>query len=303
MIEHDRSLYLGSSEIAAIIGLSPWKTAYEVWESKRPGFVPAYEPEDKAKRLSRGKRFEPVILDQYQEESGVWITALNTRYIDGEYPFITCEVDAEQTEESSGEISNVEIKSVAAFDSHNWGPSGTDEIPAYYAAQVMFTMMVTGRKQAIVAALIGLDDLRTYVINRDEDLIAYIRDKAVGFWMNHVVADIPPAIQSKDDALKMVSRFSGVTVEADEDTRMALDRLQSAKAEKKVLEEECDKLELKIHTAFANGTEGEPGKALLVDSAGNQLASWNIQNRDGFTVQPTSFRVLRIKKQKGAIAA
>ena len=31
---HDRRGYIGSSDIAAIIGLSPFKTAYEVWEEK-----------------------------------------------------------------------------------------------------------------------------------------------------------------------------------------------------------------------------------------------------------------------------
>jgi putative phage-type endonuclease len=295
---HDRALFLGSSETAAILGISPWKTAYDVWESKQPGFVPEMPSEEKEKRFSRGKRLEPVILDQYQEESGAWITARNTRYFDEEFPFLTCEIDAEETDEQTGEITNLEVKSVAVFDAHNWGPPGTDEVPAYYAAQVMKNLLVSGRRKSKVVAWIGMDDMRVYLFERDEAVIATIREKEVNFWMNHVLTGVPPAIQSKDDALKMIAKLSGVTVQADFATLSAVERLTEVKAQQKEIEEECKALELKILTALATGTEGEPNKALLVDASGNQLASWNVQTRDGYTVKPTSFRVLRMKKQK-----
>lgn len=299
---HDRALFLGSSDTAAVLGISPWRTAYDVWESKQPGFVPEPVSPEKQKLFDRGNRFEPVILDQYQEESGAWITARNTRYFDEEFPFLTSEVDAEETDEATGEITNVEIKSVAVFDAHNWGPSGTDEIPAYYAAQVMKSLMVTRRKRTKVVALIGLDDLRVYPIERDEEIIAAIRAKEVAFWNNHVLPGIPPAVQSKEDALKMIAKLSGVTVEADFATRSALERLIEARRERKLLDNECESLEIQILSALASGTEGEPNKALLVDTAGNQLASWNVQHRAGYVAQPVSFRVLRIKQPKGVAA-
>jgi putative phage-type endonuclease len=295
---HDRAMYLGSSEIASVLGMSPWRTAYDVWESKQPGYVDYSYDEAREKRLSRGKRFEPVILDQYQEEYGAWITGRNLRYIDADYPFMTSEVDAEQTEESTGEVSNVEIKSVSHFAAGDWGSSGTDEIPAYYAAQVMFSLMVSGRDRSTVVALIGSDDLRVYPISRDEELIRAIRQRAIDFWNNHVVSGIPPAIQNSVDAEKMVARFSGVTVEATEEVRAALLRLADVKREIVNLEIDRDAQELFVKKAMAQASGGEPGKFQLVDCSGLPLATWNLINRKAYTtsVPESSYRVLRIEK-------
>jgi hypothetical protein len=98
----------------------------------------------------------------------------------------------------------------------------------------------------------------------------------------------------------MIAKLSGVTVEADFATLSAVERLTEAKREKKAIEEECESLELKILTALASGTHGEPNKTLLVDAGGNQLASWNLQTRPGYTVKETSYRVLRLRKQREA---
>lgn len=310
----DRSLYIGSSDIASILGVSPWRTAYEVWESKQPGFV-RYEDPDKAKILRRGVRFEPVILDMLQEETGIWITGRNVRHADSEHPFLQCEIDAESTDEETSEVSNIEIKSSSPFAAKDFGESGTDEIPIYYGAQVMFSLMVTGRQKTIVAALIGSDDLRVYEVKRDEELIAHIRKASMDFWFNNVANRVPPPIQTSEDAAKMLSKFQGFAVEADEVAQRELRIIKGIKAAEKLLEAKRETLELSIKTALVQaavnkGIEGDPDKFALVGANGKPLVTWHNQTtnrlsqkrvKDEFPsvyeqcVEPSTFRVLRLK--------
>ena len=287
--EIDRSSYFGSSDIAPAMGLSPWRTAYEVWESKQTGFV-AFEDPDKVKILRRGVRFEPVILDMLQEETGAWITGRNVRHIDAEYPFLACEIDAEETDEQTLEISNVEIKSVSPWAAGDWGAEGTDEIPLYYACQVMFSLMVTGRKDAIVAALIGSDDLRIYRINRDEQLIAFIRKVAVDFWTNHVLAGVPPAPKSSEDASKVLSRCEGFAWAGNEEVWGQIRILKGVKEAQKRLEATREKLEISVKTAIANaasekGEEGDSKKFAILGRDGKVAVTWNEQGTGRIAVK------------------
>jgi putative phage-type endonuclease len=285
----DRSTYLGSSDIASVLKLSPWRTAFEVFESKQKGFV-SYEDPDKVKIFRRGVRFEPVILDMLQEETGVWITGRNVRHVDHQYPFLACEIDAEATDEDSREISNVEIKSVSPFAAGDWGEQGTDEVPLNYACQVMFSLMITGRQYATVAALIGSDDLRVYRIDRDEAIIAYIRKAAVDFWNNHVIAGVPPGIQSSEDASKVLSRFEGFAWAGNETVWNQLRDLKAVKAQQKALEEKREGLEIAVKTALANaatdrGVPGDSKKFAILGPDGKPAVTWNSQQTNRIAVK------------------
>jgi putative phage-type endonuclease len=285
----DRSTYLGSSDIAAVMGLSPWRTAYEVFEGKQEGFV-AFEDPDKAKILRRGVRFEPVILDMLQEETGVWITGRNVRHVDHQYPFLACEIDAEATDEETGHISNVEIKSVSPWAAADWGAEGTDEIPLYYACQVMFSLMVTGRQYATVAALIGSDDLRVYRIDRDEELISYIRKAAVDFWTNNVLANVPPTPKSSEDASKVLSRFEGFAWVGNEVVWKQVRILKGVKEAQKRLEAAREGLEIAVKTAIANaaserGEKGDSKKFAILGADGKPACTWNEQSTGRIAVK------------------
>ena len=58
----DRSTYLGGSDVAAILGISPWRTPLDVYLDK---IQPRKEETDpsRLKVLNRGKRMEPYVID------------------------------------------------------------------------------------------------------------------------------------------------------------------------------------------------------------------------------------------------
>jgi len=277
----DRSKHIGSSDIAAIIGVSPWKTALQLYEEKLGISEPEYNPE-KEIRLKRGTRFEPLILDQYVSEYNTAIVGRNNRYTHPEYPFMAAEIDAEE-QDIEDRILNLEIKSASSFMSKKFGEQGTDDIPDYYAAQVTYGMLCTGRKNARLVVLLGTDDLRTYDIPYDEDLGNYLRQEAVNFWENHILAKVPPMPQNKDEFRKILDKFPGFHFKVDDLTLEAISELKECKQKIKELEEYKEEREGRILfsmtiAAELNSVDALEDKFLFVDEGGKQLASWNRQD-------------------------
>lgn len=322
----NRKGFIGGSDIASIFGVSPWKTAYELWEEKTTGWT-GESTLERDKVLNRGKKLEPIVIEMLQEERDVWVLERNQVHTDLEHSFLRAEIDFEYvidaslTEyepyepEAKANIGNGDVKTVHPFAANDWGEEGTDEFPIYYCLQFMHGLMVTGRQVCMVAALIGADDLRVYEVKRDEELIAEIRKRAVSFWYDNIANRVPPPIQTSDDAAKMLSRFQGFTLEADEATARELRIIKGIKAAEKLLGAKREAAELKVKTALvdaacAKGVEGDPEKFALVGADGKPLVTWNNQTanrlsqkrvKDEFPsvyelcTEPSTFRVLRVK--------
>lgn len=182
---HDRRKYIGGSDIAAILGISPWKTALDLWIDKT---TPPREDGSNAAAKRRGTRLEPYIIDMIEAEHGMPIAQRNRRYIDPIVPIFAAEIDAENT---AGE--NVEIKTVHPFKAREWGEEGGDALPIHYVAQTQWGLGITGRDRCHVFALIG-DDLRRYVVDRDDETIDAMRTRASEFWERYVVPALRPPV-------------------------------------------------------------------------------------------------------------
>lgn len=191
--DRSRSTYLGASDVAAILGVSRWKTVVDLWLSK----VEPQEDQTNLVAKRRGQRMEPYILDMIREEYGFIVYNRNHRYVDPEYDFLAAEIDFEATLPDAGVNVNGEIKTVHPFMAKEWGESESDGVPDYYVAQVQFGLGITGRQSCHVFALIG-DDLRHYVIERDQELIDLLRVKAVEFWREYVLKRVQPPFDFND---------------------------------------------------------------------------------------------------------
>ncbi len=258
----DRATYIGGSDAAAILGVSPWQSRYQLWAQKT-GLVSIQADPAKEKIFARGKRLEPVILQMFEDESGLKVEHRNRRFQDSEYPFLAAEIDGETDNE------NIDAKTAQPFARHLWGEPGSDEIPIYYAAQFMHGLMVTGRNICHVAAMIGLDDFRIFKIQRDDELIALIREKELEFW-ELVQSQTPPPIETAEDALSvwpishLETRSVGAAV-AD-----AIADLKIVKAQIKGLEAREEALRNTILPSFED--------AEAIEHEGRILATWKTQN-------------------------
>ena len=268
----DRSTYLGGSDIAAILGLSPWSTPLDVYLDKVDGPRPIDDA--KAKIFRRGARMESYILDLLTEEHGIQIVNRGQRYRDKNHAFIAAEIDAEA---ASGE--NIEAKSANQFAAKNWGAEFTDEIPVYYTAQAMHGMMVREAPATIFPVLIGSDDFRVYRVERDDETIAAIRDKEVEFW-DRVQRRDPPPPSTVSDIERMFSRDSGLAIQASDEIVEVFNALKSLKSKAKLLDSEIEDAERQIKLFL--------GEAAVLKFGAQQLCSWKSQEANLFDI--TAFR-------------
>ena len=271
MAQHDRSQFIGGSDVAAILGVSPWKSPFLLYQEKVGEYREEITPE-KQRVFDRGHRWEPVILDMLVDElrgrgHHVEITARNARYVDPEHSFISTEIDAELA--LDGEPVNVEIKSVNDFYSapktRGWGEPETDEIPMNHLAQTMTGLMVRPKRRTIAAPLFGIDNLRTYWVERNDDLIVTIREKIVEFWQR-IQDRNPPPPSTDADVRWLYKSDSGEALDADETLIELCQSLRVAKTIAKQAKADIDELEMRIKLQMGN--------AATLLHGGKPIATW-----------------------------
>lgn len=226
----DRKTFIGGSDAAAVLGVSPWMTPVQLWKLKTGRAEPKPIDPVRQRQLERGKKLEPVVLDMLLDklrERGlrVELVARNAYHTDPEHDFLRCEIDFELIVTGEVQIGdrvwkldaahvNGDCKTVHHFQRRKWGDEDTEEVPIEYAAQFMHGLMVTGRQLCLVAALIGLDDVGVYWVVRDDETIAGLREKEVAFWKECVLAGRAPDPIRFGDIKELYPLDNGRTVEA-----------------------------------------------------------------------------------------
>jgi predicted phage-related endonuclease len=285
--ELDRALYIGGSDIAAIMGLGAYGHTALTTYLKKIGELNQSIDDDTRLFLDRRKRWEGPIVEMLHEDFDAEIIGVNRRYRDAEYDFFAAEIDYEWRDETG--IQNGEIKTVSAFawgERHGWGEPGTADVPVHYAAQVMWGLGVTGRQTCILAALVGLDNMLFYRIERDDAVIAEMRARALLFWRDNIQARVPPEPETLRDVLYLTSRLHGRPVELSAEARERLEQIRAVRNNIKALKDDEEALEFELfdfirkqwqkQAADANAL-AESEIALL--SEGKRLATWNMQRR------------------------
>lgn len=269
----DRTTYIGGADVAAVLGLSPWLSPFMLYQKKIGAYIEEVTPA-KQKIFDRGHRWEPIVVEMLVDElrdrgHDVEIIARNQRYQDPEYPFLAAEIDLELRVD--GEEVNGEAKTVSPFAVKAWGDEDSDEIPIYYAAQVMHGLMIKPRRRTVIAALTGFDDKpRVHWIERDDETIAGIRARELEFWERVQTRNAPdPTVI--EDVKWLYQRDGGTVLEADADLLALWTELKSAKDEAKKSEAHTELLSTKLKIRM--------GDAASLIHRGKLLATWK-NNKD-----------------------
>ena len=259
---------IGGSDIAAILGVSKFKTALDVYLSKTTD-----QPEQKGEHLYWGHALENPIIDRFIRDTGANVIRQPETRQHPDYEWAIANADALIMNGDTIEAI-LEIKTSSAFKSREWGADDTDEVPIEYIAQVQWYMWIYNLQEAYIAALIGGNQYRQYHIKRDDELIAMLAEKAQAFWQNHVIPRIPPEPQDGADAQKLYPHDNGDAAEADSDTLTAYAELRELKAQEKELKAQIaakeDLLKIKIGSYSAMQTNG------------NTLFTWKAQSSSRF---------------------
>jgi predicted phage-related endonuclease len=277
----ERRKYLGGSDIAALLGIAPptWRrnTPLALYFDK---IEPPSADTQGRKFKSRGKRWEGVVgemLVEKLEEQGhkVEIVATNRRYKDPEFDFFACEIDWELRLDNEPELTNVELKTVHPFKAAEWGEEGTDASPVWYTAQGQWgwgiTNRISPRRRVIIAVLFGADELGVYPVEQAPDLVADIRETARKFWIENVIARVPPPPGGLVDLARLFPNDWGRMVELADNEKFV-----DAIFELRAADIDFDNAKARWEAAEAAAKE-IMGDAAIATIGGNKACSWKNQ--------------------------
>jgi putative phage-type endonuclease len=248
----ERRKGIGGSDVAAILGLSKWRSALDVYYEKL-GLADA-QPESDAMRW--GTLHEPTIIAEFSRVTGLEVRTGLPIQRHEEFPWMLASLDGLVEDRQA----IVEAKTSRTAD--GWGEVGAAEIPSHYMTQVQHYMAVTGAAMAYVVVLVAGSDFRMYEVERDDELIEKLVEVERQFWHENVLAEVPPEPMNAADAAKLWPRDSGATVEADEAIAADVAYLKTVKAEIKRLEEieveTSDRVKVAIRDAATLTAGGDP---------------------------------------------
>lgn len=253
----NRVKLITGTDSAAILGLSPWATPFDVWLSKA-GQLPAQED---TSPMRWGRNLEPIILSSYEEETGRSIIPNATCYQSRQHPHLGGTPDAfGETDPIIPDAKNIR------FLGPDWGEAGTDLVPFHYLVQMQHYMAVTGASQADLAVLVGGNELRIYPIEQDSKIQGHIIEEANRFWRDHVATGNPPEKEASPAAsawlLSQFPKQKDDLREADHEECELINQLQSLERRQSKIKEQIADIEFKLKEAIADheGLTGDFGK-------------------------------------------
>jgi len=186
-LEARRSV-ITATDIAAILGLHPYRTPREVYLDKM-GLLPEV-PENEP--MYWGTALESPIAQRFAFSRGVVPEKAGfTRHPD--YPHFGATPDF-----LIGKDALLEVKTAGINAGRNFGEAGSDFVPDQYLCQVMWQMFVTGRKKGFLAVLIAGQDYREYDIPYSEEMVRRMVFHASKFWGEYIQAETPPPISGAE---------------------------------------------------------------------------------------------------------
>ena len=258
-----RKLGIGGSDVAAIIGVSPWTSPSELWLEKT-GRIDEKEIDNPT--LEFGHLMEPTIKKWFESAyPNVTARRVNKILSNVKRPWAQASLDYECRE--NGIWGVLEIKT--ARSQATW----SDGVPLYYLTQVQHYLATTERSFAYVAVFFrDTCQFAAYRIERDDAFIDTIESAVDTFWNDNVITDVPPTTTSGTSGeAKALAKIAGLPTTAK--FKNKTDPVLTAKIRRyREVIDEISTLE-KEKTAIANELMSQIGsdKGIISD---DQRVSW-----------------------------
>ena len=271
-IDHEaRKSGLGSSDMPAVLGVSPWvrpEDLFEIKKGRRP------EPEE-SPAMKRGKVLEAVAAELYQERTGRKLWRSNQTIRHKNFKWMLAHLDRRIIGEDKG-VGALEIKCPGL---RTFAKCRREGLPYYYLVQLQHQMDVAGYEWGAFAVFNSeLWEMIYFDVPRDQELIDLIHEKGAEFWNLVQTEEFYPADWSGPLAeAKPVeipdAKQKIITIESEE-WAAAVERLRDAKeilTEAQALEKEAQAELMKLmEAAGAAAAEGAGARIYWIPQAGRR---------------------------------
>ena len=289
---------IGASEAAAILGVSPYKSALQLYCEK----LELVEPDaSEAEHLYWGRMLERPIARRYADVTGRRVVPCEpwTLRRSRQHSFMVATLDAltwpvrhetASAYEEAKSVMPLEIKNVGVYKGEDWA----EEPPLAFQIQVQHQLAVTGLGAASIAALIGGNRLVWFDVARNDKFITLLIEKESEFWARLQATDPPPVDGSEAGKALLRALYPretpGLVVNLPGEA-MAWDaELQEVKDLGKQYDAKKQELENKLKAAI-----GEAETGVLPNGT---TYTWKASERKGYVVEATLVRTLRRKEAK-----
>ncbi len=177
---------IGGSEAAAVCGRHPTKSRLDVWISK------VYPESDTpgGARAEAGTRLEPAVAQWAADELGTTLDTAPARtasLVHAARPYMLANLDG-----LLGDDRILEVKCLDSRRAFLLDEAGGQEPLVEHQYQVQHYMEVADRDAAVVAYLVGGNDLRLFEVARDREFGGIIAEAEEQFWRDYVLAQRRP---------------------------------------------------------------------------------------------------------------
>lgn len=288
-----RKPYIGGSEAAASIGLSPYESQYALWVDKTTDSV-SDEDND---YMKWGRRLEEAIGLGIAEDLNIPVVRYPYMMASKRWPWASVNVDFIAPSHDPVP-SVVEVKNVSGHMAREWEDGS---VPPVYGLQGQHACAVLGLPGVHFFPLIGGHEGRPIYIERNDALIENLMEGERKFW-ELVQSDTPPAIDGSDSTNRALKGMF-FDPEADSSTDLSeqqtfdglrvpdlLERRATAKAVIKEQTELTKEIENQLFAWIGNH------EIAYVD--GIVTFTWKKVFTSGYEVAPKSYRRMNVPKGK-----
>lgn len=202
----ERKTGIGGSEIAAILGESPFAAPFDVWLSKVHGWR-----QEETDDMRRGSFLEDGIARWYAQRYGHDLSRLSEckTLRHRLHPWALCTSDRMVTAPAGREL----ILSIKAprRGGGDWGDAGTDQVPSAYLLQLQWEWAIHASHgmqlddtMHLAALLDG--DLEVFIVKADAELQRDMLEMAGEWWERHVVRGVQPPLDGSSHAREWLKR-------------------------------------------------------------------------------------------------
>jgi putative phage-type endonuclease len=254
---------IGGSDVAAVLGLSPWATPLDVWLAKTRGSDAAA-----TEAMDWGHRLEPLVRARFAEGRTAWVDEVPGTVSHDAAPFMRASLD--------GCVQDAEGTAVLEIKTSR---SPFAQLPQQYLLQVTHCMGVTGWTDvpAHVACLFGGNTYVEFRVEFDRQVWEDSLDYCSWWWREHVAGGKMPEVDPVRDAPTMPSLWQaepGAEVEIGPELAVALRDARAAAA--------AAATDLEVATA---AVMDRMRTATVATCGGERIATWN--ERKGRTAVDT----------------